>query len=299
MVLFNNHISIRGQTCGAEEGRWVDPSALADPNRTVLRWKPKAPGGLFLGVDSALTGPGSAGFAEIHQEITLTGYRFSLRNCLGVVRYILEENVYKIDNMGQVDSTMEYHDILMNAVNYMMKYVIRLPTGTVVAESTLFRINHHQVNFTEVRGGRPTGRILGVATRQGDWQGPGWQKCMSPRSPRGWNITFPDDNARSLTPATAQDIRVAIASSITLMGYRDETRGQDGLNEEGTSREMAVLIGGLMLLVFLAILICNCVMVFKASGLQWKIRKILFESEGAFLPKRPYQLQTPPLHPAY
>lgn len=297
LVLFNRDLSVRGQTCGAKVGRWVDPTP-ANPNRTVLEWKPAAAGGLTFGVNSALTGPGSALYADITQQVTLTGYHFVMKNCLGVDRWHLEENVYKVDSMGRVSSTLELHDISMNSEAFFLKYIIRSPTGAVAAESGLMRVGENHVNFTAFKDGLDTKKVLAVAQKQGQWEKKGWTACMSPKSPRGWTITFPSE-AKHPEPATVQDIRVAIAGSVTLMGYRDEFRGSNGLDNQGEEREIILFIGAAALICVGCILMTNCCMVFRSSGIKDKIKKTLFDSEGALLPKRPYDHRAPPLHPCY
>jgi len=301
MVLFEKNLSVRAATCGATMGNWIDPSVM-NP-RTVLRWYPLPASGIFMGVDSSMTGPGSVKFAEITQELTLTGYSFVMKNCLGITRWQLEENVYKVDSMGQVSSTLELHDVTTNSAAYFLKYVIRWPTGVIAAESNLFRMMTNQVNFTEftVVDGRPynTGKVIAVVTRQGMWTQKGWEECMSPTSPRGWSLYFPQDQKSHDTIATVQDIRVAITGAITLMGYRNENRGANGLNTEGAVRQELTFVGGVALVLVLIVFACNFCMVFSSSGLKAKLKKTLFDSEGALLPKSPHVLRTPPMHATY
>jgi len=296
MMLFEKNLSIRAASCNETLGKWLDPNPL-NP-RSVLRWHPKPASGIYFGVDSALTGPGSAMFADLTQVLTLTGYHFVLKNCLGIERWRIEENVYKVDSMGQVSSTVELHDITMNSEAFFIKYLIRSPTGVLMAESNLFRMMTNQVNFTEWKNGENTGKVLAVATRLGQWTKKGWQACMSPTSPRGWSLYFPGDQKDHPSVATVQDIRVAIAGTITLMGYRNENRGKDGLNTQGASRQMFVFVGGVMLVLITCVFMVNFCMVVKASGIKEKLKKTFFDAEG-LMPKRPHQERAAPMHPSY
>jgi hypothetical protein len=297
MMLFEKNLSIRHASCGQKLGQWIDPNPL-NP-RTVLRWHPLPAGGIYFGVDSRMTGNGSAFFADIKQQLTLWGYHFVLRNCLGTERWRVEENVYKVDSMGKTSSTLELHDITSNSEAFFLKYLIKAPTGVIVAESNLFRMLTNQVNFTEYKNGINTGKLLAVATRQGQWTQTGWEACMSPTSPRGWDMYFPDDTKGHETVATVQDIRVAFSAAITLMANRDERRGKDGLNTQGSTRMEFIFMGGFALICVLGVICVNFCMVFKASGLKEKLKRTLFESEGALLPSHPTQHRAAPLHATY
>jgi len=302
MVLFEKNLSIRAPSCNDTLGKWWDPNPL-NP-RSVVRWRHLPPAGLFFGVDSAMTGPGSAMFAEITERMTLTGSHFVMKNCLGVERWRIEENVYKVDSMGKVSSTIDFHDITMNTAAYFIKYLVKSATGVVVAESQLFRMLSNQVNFTKVVDGQSTGELLAVMTRQGQWTTTGWTQCMKADSPRGWSVYFPEGNLSSNEAdfragvTTVQDIRVALAGAINLMAYRNEKRGKDGLNTQGGKWQLYTFIGAIALAVIACIMMLNFIMVWRQSGVKDKIKSILFDMQG-LMPSRPHQERVPPLHPAY
>jgi len=296
MVLFEKNLSIRAPSCNDPLGKWFNPNPL-NP-RSVVRWRHLPPAGLFFGVDSALTGQGSAMFAEITEEMTLTGFHFVMNNCLGVERWHIEENVYKVDSMGKVSSTIEAHDITMNAAAYFIKYLVKSPTGVLVAESQLFRMLTNQVNFTKVEDGQSTGEVLAIATRQGHWTTTGWTQCMQPNSVRGWSLYFPQWNLTNAEASTVQDIRVAIAGSINLMAYRNEKRGTDGLNTQGSTSELYFFIGAVALIVMACIMTMNFIMVWRNSGVRDKLKRSLFDMQN-MMPSRPHQERAPPFHPSY
>lgn len=296
MVLLENTLSIRAPSCNDTFGRWVDPNPL-NP-RNILGWTPAqaAGNGLFFGVNSALTGPCSAEYATLTEQMTLTGSHFVLKNCLGVERWQIEENVYKIDSMGRVDSTVDPHSITSNTQGYFLKYIIKTPTGVKAAETDLFRMASNAMNFTEIVNSENTGKVLAMVTRQGEWTAKGWEVCMDKSSPRGWTIRFPT----TLKPqvATVQDINVAIASAITLMGYRNQDRGANGLNNQGATRDEYVVIGAVSLVAIALIVACNFAVVLTNSGVKDKIKRTLFDIQG-LLPKSASQQRCPPLHPTY
>lgn len=295
MVLFNKELSVRAPSCENNHGRWVEGT------RDVMGWSTLPASGVRFGVDSAISGPAAALFADITQEMTLDSYSFVLKNCIGVERWHIEELVYKIDNMGHVSSTMELHDVNMNSVAYFFRYLIKKPNGTLVAESTMYRMGTRQVNFTEVKDGIILKEnLLAVVDKQGTWQKKGWKECMAPISPRGWKIQF-TDYALTMSEdpiATVQDVRVAIAAAITLMGHRDEGRGSDGINREGSSQQMMSFTGGLTLILLICLLCCNFCQVFRGSGIKDKFKKTFFDIQG-LLPRRPHAERNPPMHASY
>jgi hypothetical protein len=296
MVMFESDLTISAAHCNETMGQWWSPNPT-NP-RTVLRWKPADMSGIEFGVDSALTGPGSAEFAMMKQLITWTGYRFELNNCLGVERWQVQEEVFKIDSMGNVDSTNEISDIAYNGNQYFLKYHIYSPAGALVSESNLFRMDSNQINFTQVKDGYSTGQLLAVAKRVGNWEGKGWTQCTAQSSPRAWSVNFPGQLEHP-TVATVQDIRVALAAAVTLMGYRDENRQKDGLNQQGASREWFVFYAGIALICLAGLICTNCVCIFLNSGIKDKMKKTFYDTERAFLPKRPIQHHSPPLHTSW
>jgi len=246
-----------------------------------------------------MTGKGSVLYADLSEAMTLRGFHFLMRNCLGVERWRVEENVYKVDSMGQVSSTIELHDVSMNSEAFFLQYLIKSPTGIVAAKSSLMRVGSNAFNFTEVAAnGEDTNNVIAIIKRQGTWTGTGWTDCMASSSPRGWDISFPGGSTTSQAQ-TVQDITVAIAGAVTLMGYRDEFRGKDGLDTQGESRTIILFLTAAALVCVGCLFLANFCMVFRASGIKAKVQKTLFDTEGAFLPKHPGQARAPPLYPTY
>jgi hypothetical protein len=297
MILFESDLTVYASHCNQTMGQWWDPNPI-NP-RTILRWNSPVASNLYFGVDSEITGPGTALFAGMNQLMTWTGYRFELTNCLGVERWQVQEEVFKIDSMGNVDSTNEISDISYNGNQYFLKYHVYSPTGALVSTSNLFKTDANQINFTQVKNGYSTGQLLAVAKRVGNWQGKGWTQCMSANNPRAWSINFPDNNDTHPTVATVQDIRVALAAAVTLAAYRDEDRSTDGLNLQGQSRDWFVFYCGIALALLGGLICLNCCLIFVNSGVKDKLKKTFYDSEKALLPKRPIQHHSPPLHTSW
>lgn len=301
MVLFENKIYIKAATCNETFGTWLDTSPSWEAThfgkpREVLRWAPSGFGGLRLGVDSTITGNGSVLFAAFQESFSLYKYVFSVLNCMGVERWTIHEEVDKVDSMGNVPTTVELSDIQDNGPQYFMKYVIRNPTGAVAAQSNLFKEGANQVIFTEVINGKATGKVLATANRIGLWTAKGWLTCTNQR--RGWEVEFPMA-AESDSIATVQDIRVALAGAMNLLAYRDENRAPDGLNNMGDAKQRWYFLGGVLMLIVILVLLCNCCMVYFASGIKEKLSKTFWDCEGAFLPKRPHNHMKQKLHAAW
>jgi len=259
-------------------------------------------GTLFFGVDSSMSGKGTVQFAKIKQKVTMTGFKFSLMNCLGVERWVIEEEVFRIDSMGKVDSTVERSDTLENRPGHFIKYNIYGPNGALVAHSSLFRTGNNEVTYYAYTKTDPMGgSVIATARKKSKWHGAEWMACpASTKSKsseaRGWDLSFPVDKSGMETVATVQDIRVAIAGAHTLMAYRDQHRGKDGLNTMGQSREWFLLMAGVTLFCLIGILLVNFALVFVNAGIKEKLRKTFFDTERAILPKRPLSHHAPPLH---
>jgi len=314
MVIFQDSLTIQRTTCQKSNGSGypdddrVKPGAWFEPNppygvRPLLRWRIiDEMGTLFFGVDSAMSGKGTVQFARIKQKMTMTGYKFSLTNCLGIERWVIEEEVFKIDLMGRVASTIERSDSLDNRPGYFIKYNIFGPNGALVAHSNLFRKDSNLVTYYAYAKDNPTaGTIIANATRKSKWKGAEWMACphsahAQSGTARAWDITFPVDKSGMETVATVQDIRVAIAGALTLMAYRDESRGKGGLNTTGQSRQWFLLLAGATLFCLIGCLLGNFALVFVNAGIKEKLRKTFWDTERAILPKRPLSHHAPPMH---
>lgn len=297
LVMFSNGLYVRPPRGRDRMGVFADPAT----NRSVLRWAPRDDGGFALGVDSARTGNGSVVFAEMRERLQLTGDTYELFNCLGVLRYTIEEKLVRIHSMGPGWTTMRMHDITRGKPAYFMRYFIRHPNGTVVAKSNLFRQHSNSVNFTlqqsEVDDDPATGPLIAVAKRQGIWTRNGWRNQSG--EAREWRVTFPTSAKSIDSAATVMDIRFAATAVITLMAIRDETREITGLTYVGEGSAAKEVLSGWLYVIIFAILGLIAFMVMQHYGIPARMRIFLFEVEARFMPKRPTKLRQPVMHPTW
>jgi len=297
LVMFGNSLYVRPPRSGEKTGVYADPAT----NRAVLRWKSAEDGGFMLGVDSVRTGDGSVLFANMRERLQLTGDIFELYNCLGVLRYTIEEKLVRVHSMGPGYTTMLMHDTSRGKPAFFMRYLIRHPNGTVVAKTNLFRQHASNVNFTlqqsEVADDPATGEIVAVAKRQGSWKGRGWRSKTS--EAREWRISFPEATKSVDSAATVMDLRIAATAVITLMALRDETREITGLTYVGeTSVAMELLSGWLQVIIF-GVLAGLVLLAFQYYGANARMRVFLFQLEDRYMPKRSVKLRQPMLHPTW
>jgi len=293
MIMFGDALYITAPRCGSDLGAWTDPSR----NRAILRWRDNGKGGLYMGLDSAVTGEGSVKFAEYVEKFTLNKYHFELRNCMNAMRYTVEEQVIKVNHMApHASSTMLEHDISKSHEAIFYKYVINHPNGTSVAQTNLYRMDQSEVNFT-FSAETGDGAVFAVARRQGFWQRDQWRLCTQTR--RGWALDFMVSQSSFETVATVQDLRVAAAATITLMAFRDEDVGTDGFQHTGQGHMYWVLARSVFLAVLAIAGLCLCWIVVTHRNLDRRARWLCFRLETFLLPKRPVKERQPVLHPAY
>lgn len=296
MTLFSSAVMIQAPKCTETLGTWQVPNT----DRTILRWREDGKGGLFMGVDSKVTGPGSVEFARIAEVFTLNKYTFALSNCMGVVRYNLDEQIIRVNHMApHAESTMFEHDISRSKEAFFYKYIISFPNGTTVAETGLYRLDHAALNFTAVTPeGAPSGVVLAAARRVGSWKRAGWRECT--HNKRGWRVDFPGTGNFTLdTVATVQDLRVVATAAMTLLAFREEGTTQDGFQHQGQGYLYWSLVKS-ALLVFLAAFSMAVIWLFIASrNLDRRLRRLCFRLEAAFMPRRPANFRKPEMNLSY
>eukprot|EP00933_Yihiella_yeosuensis_P024943 TRINITY_DN1933_c0_g2_i2.p1 TRINITY_DN1933_c0_g2~~TRINITY_DN1933_c0_g2_i2.p1 ORF type:complete len:583 (-),score=167.12 TRINITY_DN1933_c0_g2_i2:134-1882(-) len=295
MMMFANHVLVSGPRCGSNMGQWQDPTT----KRSILRWAPNSNGGLKFAVDSAITGPGSVTFAELNQRLTMDSIEFDLYNCLGVRRYSVEEKIIKIDHMSLAgQSTATDHDVSQTQVAVFYQYIIKGADGAPVAQSNLFRLQHNQVNFTAYVNGAPSGPVIGVAKRTGQWTGAQWRKCGA--NPQGWKIEFSAKKAKELVSvATVADLQVAAAVTLTLAGFREEVVASDGIQHAGETSLYLTVIKSVLTVLFSLILLGVIIAVFYYRRWDKKFLRFCFKLEGVLLPMRPHLKREAPLKPTW
>jgi hypothetical protein len=296
MLMMGDSVLISPPGCaGSSLGQWLDPSS----QRTVLRWTTNDKGGMDFGVDSAVSGPGSAKVAEIDQQLGFqTSNSYALYNCMGVLTYNIEETTTKVAAMSpSAESTALGHDVSQTQAAVFYQYTIKLPNGTSVAQTSLFRLNHNEVNFTTLTNGIPSGSIA-LAQRMGSWSGEEWRSCGP--AIKGWQVNFGQTKGSDLRwVSTAQDLQVAATFIVTLMAWQEETVSADGLKHAGQAALYKSIIKSILIVVFLLVTFAAGVTVFRSKGLDKKFKRFCFKLEAVVLPMRPHVVRAAPLKPTW
>jgi len=293
MIMFGSNVYISAPTCGDTMGEWEDPPT----GRSILHWQPQGAGGVRFGVDSVVNGNGSVTFATTDQQLSLEGTYFELNNCMKVMRYTIEQEVIKVNNIGiGVTSTVQEHDIHRTSQAFFYRYTIKAPNGSAVAQTSLYRMGQTQINVTmmttrESEGGQqyPEGALLAIADKSGTWSGADWKQCTGGAgTKRRWQVSFQLDERNFETVATVMDLRVATAAMITLMAFRDETTSvKTGVSRTGEKSMLVHFFTAAVIGIIAAFLFLVFVVVLKRQGWDMKCRRLCFKFERAAMPHRP------------
>jgi len=294
MVMFSDQIRVHGPRCSSSMGDWTDPLG----NRTVMRWSNNG-GSLSFGVDSVVTGSGSVNFATLQESFSMSSWFFELRNCMGMMRYNIEEQIIRAEHVSvRGRSSAVAHDESHNGHTILYRYIIRHPNGTTAAKTETFRMGQDMINISVAPGdNEATGAVVASAARVGHWARSEWRECEG--APRGWALSFPLAARELEAGSTVQDLRVASAVLITLMAFRDEQAGDDGFQHvgQGAMYYSVVRTAGLL---FLALIVIAVVLnVVTKKGIDKKLRRFFFRLEHVLLPHRPVKVREPVLNPAY
>jgi len=281
MLAVADTMSITAPHCGDQMGEWTDPVT----QRTILRWDTLSDGGIRFSVDSAVAGKGAVMAAELTQDFSLTGTYFELTNCMGVMRYMIEESVTKVDNMGKsITSTIHSHDVRLLTQAFFYTYSIIAPNGRVVARTNLFRLGQNEVNVTMVKDEVSSGALIATAMKKGTWNVRDWQKCGGLK--HEWIVDFKLSGRDMDMVATVVDLRVASAALLTLAAFREGTAstksGVSRIGELNMLKSLALAVVILLLLIGLLALLDGIV---RGRRVDAKMRRICFRFEALFLPR--------------
>lgn len=287
MVMFGSSLYVGAPQCGSDlstgMGTWQD----ASKSRTIMRWEGNGAGGVRFNVDSKVTGDGSVRFAEISELMTLNTYLFSLTNCLGEPSFMVEESIIRADKFGRGATTAADHDVSVMTQTFFYQYSIKNPsTGETVAETSLYRADTHQVNITVRQEGSLEGSVSAIATRAGAWGVSGCSKLA-----KGWEISFPTAASAFDTVATVQDLRVASAVVVTLMSFRDQAIGSDGLQRLGQASMLTHIVKSFFLILLGILILYGTWEYCHSRGVDKKLRRVFFKLEATLLPQRPVAME--------
>lgn len=296
MVMLSNEVFITPPCEGGDGfGTWTDSLKP----RKMMRWKVNGRGGLDFNVDSAVTGPGSVNFATLAEKLTLTTNTFQLFNCMNVLRYTIEETITKVDQMAQAaQSTASDHDLGETSMAVFYQYLIRHANGSLMAQSSQYRLPETDINFTSFVPGSLHSETFAVAKRHGRWQGTDWHQCSDPQ--QGWNISFPSHKSSNLVAiATVQDLQVAATAVLTLLAWREESVSPDGFQHAGQSSLYWSLVSTVLWILLVLFILAVLTFVFQKISCLPKCKRFFFRLEEVLLPKRPHQVRQPVLKPAW
>lgn len=284
LVIFSNAVEVRAPRCSSSLGEWADVST----SRHILRWSPNSQGGLRFSADSAISGNGSVLYAELREKMTFNQNKFELLNCMGLKRYEIEEQIFKVNSAATGATSMTDDQGATGAgTSYFYKYLIVLPNGTTVADSGLIRMDQSEVNFTQTNEGTGIGKVVAVASREGDWTKDGWRMCDG--ADRGWKLTFPTEPQHFDSSFSVQDLRVASTIAVTLMAFRDESAGYDGFQHVGQGYLYWQLVRTIFWIFFALLLLSAFMLVWTRKQWDKKLWKFLSKVETVLLPKRSAQ----------
>lgn len=296
MVMLSNEVFVTPPCEGGDGfGTWTDSLKP----RKMLRWAVNSRGGIDFNVDSAVTGPGSVNFATLSEKMTLTKNIFELYSCMNVLRYSIEETVVKVDHMAQAaQSTASDHDLGETSVAVFYQYLIRHANGSLMAQTSQYRLPETDINFTSFVPGSLHSETFAIARRHGRWQGTDWRQCTDPQ--QGWNISFPTHKSSNLVAiATVQDLQVAAAAVLTLLAWREEKVSADGFQHAGQASLYWSLVSTILWILFVLFILAVLTLVFQKVSCIPKMKRFFFRLEEVILPKRPHALRQPVLKPAW
>mmetsp|Transcript_7372 Transcript_7372/g.13082 ORF Transcript_7372/g.13082 Transcript_7372/m.13082 type:complete len:635 (-) Transcript_7372:48-1952(-) len=296
IIMFSDSLYIRAPTCNETMGTWVDPAT----DRVVLRWIVKGDGSLAFGVDSATRGEGGMTFASMQEELTLDQIEFKLMNCLGVQRWTVGEEITQVQSMGPGGSTMDIsgYDPSLAGTAFFLRYQLTLANGTVRSTSDLFRMNSNTIEFTQPYNDESAGPTMASVTRNGDWVGQEWKTCDG--TTRQWQVTFTETQRTYDQVATVMDPRVAIASVITMMAVRDESRDPStGITTWARWSHLSTLFGSWIAFIVCAVLLVILCILGEHSKHADRMQKYLFRVEQVIMPRKPTIQTVPPHYGAY
>lgn len=296
MAILAGSLAVSAPRCGDKHGQWHYPGS----DRVIMRWSENALGGVTLKVDSAVEGNGSVLFADVREKFTWDSSKFMVTNCLGLPMYQIEEYIIRMNKMSKNSQSTAFDQgaSLRSGEAFFYKYVIRSMNGTNIASTQLLKPATSKVNIslfdpeTEEFGTD----VVATGTRRGLWEQRQWTECTN--EAREWLITYPILNQSTKAAlATVQDLRVAAAATITLMAYRQEYIGENGIPNTGKWRfywsfgKSVVLICAFIFATFWIWTVS-----FQASAFNKKIQETFVRLENALLPKYSPQKRLSVLH---
>lgn len=293
LCVLSGSLAVSAPKCGDKHGQWRVPGS----GGASMRWTENALGGMTLKVDSAVEGNGAVLFADVREKFTWDKSNFLVTNCIGLPRYQIEESIVRMNKMSNVQSEA---GVLRSGEAFYYQYIIRSMNGTKLATTQMLKPATGQVNISLFDNElADVSDVVATATRRGAWEQRQWAECTN--EPRDWLITFPPyKGEQKNTLVTMQDIRVAAAATITLMAYRQEFIGDNGIPNTGKWHMYWSFGKSILLILAVVIVTFWCWTVsFEASMLNQKIQDLFKRLESSILPRYSPGKRLPVLHPTW
>jgi len=304
MTFISSSIDITAPNCRAKFGQWADPTN----GKTVLRWKPDSSGqywGLYFGVDSRMHGNGSVTFANADQQFSLSGTSFELRNCKGVLRYTIEEQVTSVSHLGAgVTSSIQAHDKDNTGQAFFYQYSVRAANGSIVAVTSQYRSTQNSFTVNMIGSEVSAGAQIASATKKGTWTSQEFGSCLNKAGDpanNAWSVSFDLTSDDVIGPTTVQDLRIATGMLVTLMTYRASETAGGGVSRTGEHKMIAGMVVSLVIVVLVVALLVFCIGALRSNkSKQVKaLTACCFKVESSCLPQIPTWKRNSPYNATY
>eukprot|EP00930_Biecheleria_cincta_P053000 TRINITY_DN3831_c0_g1_i1.p1 TRINITY_DN3831_c0_g1~~TRINITY_DN3831_c0_g1_i1.p1 ORF type:complete len:377 (-),score=70.18 TRINITY_DN3831_c0_g1_i1:75-1205(-) len=258
-------------------GNWNDASSASGATpAAIMGWSQACStlGGGLVPV-TTYTLPGGGHFGSSQLVASLTGNTFQLRDCVGYVRYLIDEKVYQVPGEPDAHACEVYGSC---AGTIYIQYIIRDHAGGVLAKTPYLRLFQSSFVIEDKNG-----LLVAQAQRVGIWN-PMSQTCFKDEANR-WMVKFPDLNAAGASNVfpTASD-RWPLAELVTIMATRDANRLPSGLVATSVCEMEKTGLMAFMVIFSIGILATAALLFLKVGVGPMQVMCLDFE--GRFCPRR-------------
>lgn len=258
-------------------GNWNSASSANGATPTaIMGWSQACStlGGGLVPV-TTYTLPSGGHFGSSQLIVSLTGNTLELKDCVGYVRYLIDEKVYHVP--GEPDAhACEVYGSCSGTI--FLQYFIRNHAGSILAKTPYLRL--FQSSFTVED---KNGLLVAQAQRVGIWN-PMSKNCLQ-HEVNKWMLKFPDltaPGASNIFP-TASD-RWPLAELVTIMATRDGSRLSSGLVAPGICEVEKTGLMAFMVIFSIGIMVTASFLFLKVGVGPTQVMCLDFE--GRFCPRR-------------
>eukprot|EP00930_Biecheleria_cincta_P053001 TRINITY_DN3831_c0_g2_i1.p1 TRINITY_DN3831_c0_g2~~TRINITY_DN3831_c0_g2_i1.p1 ORF type:complete len:391 (-),score=68.67 TRINITY_DN3831_c0_g2_i1:106-1236(-) len=258
-------------------GNWnSESSANGGSPAAIMGWSQACStlGGGLVPV-TTYTLPGGGHFGSSQLVPSLTGNTVQLKDCVGYVRYQIDEKVYQVPGEPDAHACEVYGSC---AGTVFIQYIIRDHAGGMLAKTPYLRL--FQSSFTVED---KSGLLVAQVQRVGIWN-PMSKTCLRDEANK-WMLKFPDLNAAGASNVfpSASD-RWPLAELVTIMATRDASRLSSGLVEPSVCEMEKTGLMGFMIVFSIGIL-GMAALLFLRVGVG-PMQVMCLDFEGRFCPRR-------------